>query len=202
MLASKKNIAILILAAGSSSRMGQPKQLLPWKDTTLLGNAIHNGTTSMAKAIYVVLGANAKSIRKEIMDSEIEVIENPDWQHGIGSSIAIGIKMLLKKDNDFDGILIMLADQPLIDKDYLNLMIISFYSQRERIIATAYKNRAGVPALFDKAYCNELADLKNDFGAKELIDQSKGKIFTINPNNKSVDIDTQSEYQNLIKKIK
>lgn len=169
MLASKKNIAILILAAGSSSRMGQPKQLLPWKDTTLLGNAIRNATTSTAKAIYVVLGANAKRIQKEIVDGEIEVIENPDWQHGIGSSIGIGMKMLLKKDNDFDGILIMLADQPLIDKDYLNLMITSFYSQREHIIATAYKNRAGVPALFYKAYFNELADLKNDFGAKEQI---------------------------------
>lgn len=202
MLASKKNITILILAAGSSSRMGQPKQLLPWKDTTLLGNAIRNATSSSARAIYVVLGANAKSIRKEIVASEIEVIENPDWQHGIGSSIAIGMKILLKKDNDFDGILIMLADQPLIDKDYLNLMITAFNNQPECIIATAYRNRAGVPALFDKVYFNELEDLENDFGAKELIGKNRDKIFTINPDNKSVDIDTKSEYQNLIKNIK
>lgn len=202
MVTSKKNIAILILAAGSSTRMGEPKQLLPWKDTTLLGNAIRNATSSWARTIYVVLGANTKSIRKQIVDNEIDVIENPDWKLGIGSSIAIGMKMVMKKNIEFHGILIMLADQPLIDKDYLNLMITSFYNQPERIIATAYKNRAGVPALFDKAYFNELTRLKNDFGAKELIGQNKNKIFTINPNNKSVDVDTKSEYKNLIKKVK
>ena len=202
MVASKKNIALFILAAGSSSRMGQPKQLLPWKDTTLLGNAIRNATSSWARTIYVVLGANTKNIRKEIVHNQIEVVENPDWDLGIGSSIAIGMNMLLKKDIKFDGTLIMLADQPLIDKDYLNLMITSFYNQPERIMATAYKNRAGVPALFDKAYFNELECLKNDFGAKELIAQNESEVFTINPYNKSVDVDTKSEYQNLIKKTK
>lgn len=203
MAAFHKNIGILILAAGSSTRMGHPKQLLPWKNTTLVGNAIQNALATRCEAICVVLGANAKLIHKQaIHHHEIEVIENLAWQSGMGSSIAAGMDFILKKNRDFDGILIMLADQPLIDTDYLNKMITLFYSSTHSIVATAYKNRAGVPALFDKSYFTELAQLTQDYGAKELISQNKNEVLTLDPKEKSIDIDTESEYNQLINKIK
>jgi len=197
------NIAILILAAGSSSRMGEPKQLLAWKDTTLLENAIKNALASQCKVVSVVLGANAKAIRKQISEYQIEVIENTSWKSGLGTSIATGVDTLSDKTPDIDGLLVMLADQPLIDTVYLNLMIESFVKHRKPIIATAYKSRAGVPALFDKKYFDELVQLSaDDYGAKKIINRSNSEVFIIDPKYKSIDIDTPSEYLNLINTIK
>jgi len=202
MASLKKKISVLILAAGASSRMGRPKQLLPWKKTTLLGNAIQNAIASEADTVYVVLGANIESIRDEITNHPVETVDNPNWESGLGSSIAAGVTFILKNNIEFDGILIMLADQPLMDTEYLNMMIDTFYRRPESIVATAYRNKAGVPALFDKAYNIELVNLNKDFGAKALIAQKINQVFTINPENKVVDIDTKSEYDKLIKNIK
>lgn len=192
-----ENIAIIILAAGASSRMDETKQLLPWKDTTLLGNAIRKAKDSNAKSVIVVLGAHAESIRKKIQD-EVEIVENTSWASGLGSSIACGTEFLLKSENKTNGLLIMLADQPLIDTRYLNSMMAAFSPEQE-IIATAYNNRAGVPALFSASYFGKLTKLKDDFGAKKIIDSNDSDVLVLNPGNKTADIDTKSDYENIIK---
>lgn len=192
------NIAILILAAGASSRMGRIKQLLPWEDTTLLGNTIKNAKVSNAGMIVVVLGANAESICNAITETDISSVENPAWQSGLGSSIACGTEFLLKRDNKTNGILIMLADQPLIDVDYLNTMMAAFHPEQERIIATAYKSRAGVPALFSKSYFKKLSKLDDDFGAKKIIGDKNENVLILDPGNKAIDIDTKMEYDKLV----
>jgi molybdenum cofactor cytidylyltransferase len=122
-MAAPKNIAILILAAGASSRMGRTKQLLPWQDTTLLGSAIRTARDSNAKSVAVVLGANAESIRGRVnvgrgVKTDADFVENTAWETGLGSSIACGTEFLIEKKIVYDGILIMLADQPLIDTEY------------------------------------------------------------------------------------
>lgn len=205
---SYQNIAILILAAGASSRMGRTKQLLPWNDTTLLGNAIQNAAASNAGCVVVVLGANAKLIRKRIIQknypsNKIQIIENTEWQSGLGSSIACGTKSLLKTHPHTEGILVMLADQPLIDTTYLNAMLTAFEKNGNNFegsngVATAYKNKAGVPALFPESYFEELAALHDDFGAKEIINRPKASFLVLEPGDKIRDIDTKSDYKNLI----
>jgi len=85
-----KNITILILAAGASSRMGEAKQLLPWRDTTLLGNAISTAKTSRANEVLIVLGANADTIKAEVISKNITFLENKLWNLGLGSSISCG----------------------------------------------------------------------------------------------------------------
>lgn len=196
-MASSPNIAILILAAGASSRMGRTKQLLPWKNTTLLGNAIHTAKTSRASLVTVVLGANAKSIQKEIAQNDIEIIENTVWQSGLGSSIAVGTKFLLKSHPKTNAILVMLADQPLVDADYLNTMLIAF-NENGNGVATAYKNRAGVPALFPASYFGKLITLGDDFGAQDIINDPNESFSVLEPGIKTRDIDTKSDYEDLI----
>lgn len=193
-----QNIAVLILAAGASSRMGRTKQLLPWKDTTLLGNAIRNAKASDVGCVAVVLGANAASIQKEIPKNNVEIVENAEWQYGLGSSIACGMKFLLETYPKTKAILTMLADQPLIDAGYLNTMIAAFNQNGKRIIATAYKNRAGVPALFPESYFEKLATLEDDFGARNIINGPYKKVLILDPGRKNLDIDTKSDYENLI----
>ncbi len=196
-----KNIAIVILAAGASSRMGQAKQLLPWQDTTLLGNAIRNAKASHTNSVTVVLGANAEAIRNEISESQIAIVENLGWASGLGSSIACGTNFLIRKKNKPNGILVMLADQPLIDAAYLNAMMAAFNPQQEMIIATAYQDRAGVPALFSKDYYKKLTKLDDDFGAKKIIDGDKKKVSILDLGQITVDIDTKSDYKKLNKNL-
>lgn len=194
---SSQNIAILILAAGASSRMGRTKQLLPWENTTLLGNAIRNAKASKANSVLVVLGANAASIQKQIAHRDIEMVENAEWQSGLGSSIACGTKHLLKSHPKMNAILVMLADQPLIDVPYLNAMMAAFDTSGKGV-ATAYKNKAGVPALFPEFYFANLATLRDDYGAKDIINDPGESFTVVEPGSKTRDIDTRSDYEDLI----
>ena len=201
-MVSSNNIAILILAAGASSRMGKiTKQLLPWENTTLLGKTIRTAKACTADSITLVVGAKATSIRKSVSQENIQIIENTEWKSGLGSSIACGTKFLLKTNPLINAILVVLADQPLIDSLYLNKVITTFNSEGKGV-ATAYKNKAGVPALFPKAYFEKLVTLHDDFGAKGIINDIKESFAVLQPGYKTIDIDTKSDYENLINSCK
>ncbi|MEO0528512.1 MAG: nucleotidyltransferase family protein, partial [Bacteroidota bacterium] len=125
---TEHNIAILILAAGGSTRMGNTiKQLLPWKNTTLLGHAISEAKASNALEVMVVLGAHAHRIRKEINEEEVLTAIHVDWESGLGSSLAFGMRQLWNRNTPLEGVLVMLVDQPLINSDYINRMIALFH---------------------------------------------------------------------------
>lgn len=195
---NEKNIAIVLLAAGESSRMGRAKQLLPWRNSTLLGNAIQSAKQSSGKHIYVVLGARATNIKDSHNDATIHWVVNQDWKKGIGSSIASATSHILKTGITYDGILIMLCDQPLIDTIYLNELMDTFSKTDKGIVATTYKHGNGVPAVFDKMYFLELEKLTEDFGAKDIILKSLEDMITLNPKGKEKDLDTMQEYNELL----
>lgn len=190
----KSNIAIIIMAAGASSRMGTAKQLLPWGESTLIGNAIKNATDSDAKNVFVVLGANAEAIKKCIGLEEEAIIYNKDWDSGLGSSIALASRYILNRSEKYDGILVMLADQPLIDAAYLNQMINVFYGSRNSIIATKYTHGDGVPAIFSAMHFLELQKLNTDTGAKNILRHHAQNLISIDPEGKTADVDTYEDY--------
>ena len=192
-----KNIAILVLAAGASTRMGRTKQLLPWLDTTLLGHAIQNALFSKVGDVYVLLGANAAPIERKIRMGNVAFVENPNWESGMGSSIACGMRSIASQKKKYNAILITLSDQPMMDTVHLNLMAQSFLDGKKGIVATRYGIRAGVPAIFDQAYFGVLEKLSEDFGARELIQRYKNDIFTLDAGEKTRDVDTYEEYLKL-----
>jgi molybdenum cofactor cytidylyltransferase len=192
----KPTVNILLLAAGSSSRLGQPKQLLPWKSSNLLQNAIETAKNAKPSNIALVLGANYKTILANIKPYDIEIIHNKDWQNGIGNSIAIGVRHILEDHPGTDAILIMLADQPLIDSNYIAHLISKYKPNDTHIIATHYSNnKLGVPAIFDKTYFNALANLKNDQGAKQIIKKYSDKVSSEITDLDFRDIDTLEDYE-------
>lgn len=196
----KPNIAILILAAGGSSRMGeQIKQILPWKTTTLLGHAVTQANTSIADTTYVVLGAYEEIIMAEVQLDATTTIQNANWESGLGSSIACGIDYFLSKAVLHDAVLIMLADQPLIDTNYINKMIGNWIGDPSKIITTQYKKESGVPAIFGKEYFLDLQKLDQDFGARDIIASHEGAVLALNPDGKEIDIDSWEAYQGLLK---
>lgn len=190
-------IAILILAAGESKRMNGIKQLLPWKNTTLLGNAIEQAIQSKGNAVYVVLGANANLIAPTIARYNIQSIENKNWKNGLGNSIACGIIFLKENQLRYDAILITLADQPLITAaDYNSL--IDKYSQKEaKIIASETNNAPSVPAIFDAVYFENLAQLNEDKGAKEILIAAQKEVYILRSKTNLIDLDTQRAYEEL-----
>lgn len=196
-------ISILILAAGESKRMGDRiKQLLPWKHTTLLGNAIEQAKASMANETYVVLGAYNEIIRAEAGLNASKTIQNTHWKNGLGSSIATGMDYFLEKSLSCDAVLIMLTDQPLIDTNYLNKMMGYWIRDPSKIITTHYGNRSGVPAIFGKEHYTELQKLSKDFGAKDIIASHADKILVLDSGGKEIDIDSWETYEELVNKHK
>lgn len=196
----KPKVAILLLAAGNSSRLGQPKQLLKWKSSNLLQHAIDAVKKVQLNSVILVLGANYQEIISEINTNSIHVVNNKTWQKGLGNSIAVGVNYIKKVFPETEAILISLADQPLITETYLSKMISEFNIEKKQIIATAYKNnRLGVPALFDKEYFEELMQLNNDEGAKHIIKKHQQVVRFKEASQMFSDIDTLESYKMLYK---
>ncbi|GFD94769.1 MULTISPECIES: nucleotidyltransferase family protein [Tenacibaculum] len=189
--------AILILAAGSASRMGKIKQLLPYKNTTLLEWTIEQAQKSVIKNVFCVLGANKDAIEKKLTTNAIITIYNPKHQDGLSTSIIKGIEFL--QEHNFDNALIMLADQPHVTSEYLNSLIKVSKRNPSKIITSNYQGSVGVPAVFPKEYFNKLLNLKGDKGAKNFLLQHDDNIFKVNSSLNLLDIDTPEDYQYLLK---
>lgn len=187
---------IVLLAAGASTRMGRPKQLLPWKHTTLIDSAIDEAL-KITKDVLVVLGAHFQEINAHISNKPIGIVENKSWHDGMGTSIALGVSELTRKKNYTD-ILILLTDQPLLDALFLKRIVTSFYEKNVKIAATDYEQNKGVPAIFDQSLFPELRTLNQDFGARELMKGYSNEIVGVAAQGKTADIDTKEDYTNLI----
>ena len=190
-----KYVSILILAAGASTRMTRTKQLLPWGRYTLIEHVLKNAISSEASNQYVLLGAEIDAIRTKIEDLPVHIIENKEWESGLGNSIAVGVQAILKKENP-DAIVIMLCDQPLIDTPYINFMIHKLVENIDdlKIVGTQYGSRIGVPAIFSSELFSELTALKSDKGAAQLIADNFQFAIAIDPEGKEKDMDTWQDY--------
>lgn len=183
--------SILIIAAGSSSRLGQPKQLLLYKDGNLLSHTIDACRESEIGNIHLVLGANHEAILKETDTSNCQVHINPNWQNGMGNSIAFGIKQI--KEN-IDGIIITMADQPFLKKEHLKQLI---QKQSSGIVLSKYEEGKGPPTFFSNDYFEELSNLSGDDGAKTVIKKHQSFVQSVQFPKGNIDIDTEEDLKYL-----
>ncbi|MGB3640990.1 MAG: nucleotidyltransferase family protein, partial [Rivularia sp. (in: cyanobacteria)] len=121
-----KDVGLIILAAGKASRMGKPKQLLTYQGTSLISHAVKIGLNSICKPVLVVLGAYAEQIKPEINNLAIQIVENPEWETGMSSSIRVGITAIKESNPNLDAVIIALADQPLISEVVFDRLIQSY----------------------------------------------------------------------------
>lgn len=194
MLAAIDNVHAIILAAGASSRMGSPKQLLIWQDRPLLAHALTNGQSTLADRVVVVLGANAEAIKTTIDLNGISVALNHDWAEGMAGSIRAGIQALPATAS---AVLLMLCDQPLINAAHLQNLLRAWQHAPDRIVVSQYAESFGVPAVFPAAYFAQLAGLTGDRGAKPLLMQFEETLVKVPLREAELDIDTQGDYQRL-----
>src|SRR5690606_24863296 len=169
----KPSIITIILAAGSSKRMGAIKQLLPWNNSTLTGHAIEQALNSDVTQVYVVLGAHYEQIKKKIDNYPVTIIKNENWESGMGASISVAVNYILNKNIPVDVLLIMLSYQPLVNYTHLNTLTATFKKGNcNCITAVQYGPKNGVPAIFPKAYFKHLSELYEDFGARNILNSS------------------------------
>lgn len=187
--------AILILAAGASQRLGTPKQLLHWKGTTLLEHTIKEVLTTSIGEVFVVLGAHIDDIQQQIYSYPITIIENKNWQEGMGTSIACGIQQL----QAFDQVLITLCDLPLIDQGHYQKLLQEHSQTSKGITTTVFETIIGVPAVFDRSYFKTLSKLSGDRGARALIQKEIADVQVVKADVPFTDIDTIEDYRKLIR---
>ncbi len=148
------------------------------------------------------MGAHFEIILKEIKHFPVVILHNKNWELGMGASISFGIQQILKYKENFEGVLITLVDQPLIDEEHLNNLISKFNENQDAIIATSMKDRIGVPAIFARHYFKELLLLKEDYGARQIIKKHESHIINIDGKDKTDDIDTKEQYKALLERVK
>jgi molybdenum cofactor cytidylyltransferase len=188
---------VIILAAGSSSRLGKPKQNLIFQGQTLLQRAIQNALASVSENVVVILGANAEIIQPTLIQQPVPVIYNPDWLEGMASSIRLGINELKKNLSNITSAILMLCDQPFADATIINQLIQKRSTTDKNIIASAYDGTMGSPALFDQSHFEELLQLSGNDGAKKLLFKYAEDVDTIPFLLGAIDIDTIGDYEQL-----
>lgn len=187
-------IATIILAAGGSSRLGQPKQLIQSNGESLVRRMAQQALALRAGPVVVVLGANQDRIMKELTGLAITTVVNPSWAEGMASSLRTGLRALDTESTE--AFLVVLTDQPYVTADLLQRLIDTRQSTGRGIIASRYAEPdgiLGVPALFDNHYRREFLNLTGDTGARKLIQQYASDSTSVLFPLAGIDLDTPAD---------
>src|SRR2546423_6742095 len=182
-----RSIGAVVLAAGESSRLGEAKQLLIFRGETLIRRAVRAAAEAGCDPIVVVIGKVSEEIRQELDGTGARVVENAEWQRGLGTSIRRGLTEIAAS---VDAIILLTCDQPLVDRGVIAQLIATQEKTGKPIIASSYANTRGVPALFERACFEALLALPDDSGAKKLIEERSDDVSSIAFEEGGIDIDT------------
>ena len=186
----------LVLAAGASTRLGQPKQLLPFGSTTLLGAVVARATAASAlDEVVVVIGGSAADVRQRVELGGATVVENPEFSDGCASSYRTGIAAV---DPRAEAVVVLLGDQPEVEADVIDTVVGDWRRDRARIMLTSYRGREGHPLVFARELFDTLMALRGDKAAWKIVDAHRDWVRPV-PVDRSHprDINTWSEYLTL-----
>jgi molybdenum cofactor cytidylyltransferase len=187
-------ISAIVLAAGQSKRMGQPKMILPWGDTTVIGNVIKTLMDARVKDISVVIGGHHQEVTQAILSLPVRIVYNPDFEKGeMISSIITGLKSLEKQT---EAALIVLGDQPQIEPEVVEFIVDTYHQRGEKIIVPSYRMHRGHPWLLHRSFWNEIYNLGEGKNMRDYLYRREKEIFYLNVDTSSViqDLDTPDDY--------
>jgi molybdenum cofactor cytidylyltransferase len=193
------NEAIVLLAAGSSSRMGTPKQALDVGGQTLLSHVVGCALASQIPNVIVVFGAHLAETQHLVQDLRVIPVVNPNWQLGMGSSLKLGISKAIEINPMLEGVMIMVCDQPKISVTHINEMGRIHIIKRPLAVASEYQGTIGVPVLFDRSVFSDLMKVDNQHGAQEVLRKIKSEVITLPFPGGEIDLDTPEDYQRFMK---
>ncbi len=186
----KQRITTIILAAGGSTRFGKPKQLHLYDGEPLVQRAVNAALGAGSQEVVIVLGSDAEAIAAALdQDPQIQTVVNHDWNTGLASSLKVGLSAIGEAT---DGILVMLADQLLVDASALSKLLEQFQAGH-RIVASGYADTVGVPAVFGSEYMEELRILSGDHGAGQWIRAKLRDVTIVSLEAAAADVDTPGD---------
>jgi len=190
------HIAAIILAAGESSRLGQPKQLIQFRGKTLLRRTVDAASEAGCQPILVVVRSETElvqAIRSELKNTGATIIGNPNWKGGIGTSIRAGVQDLIEIAPGVEATVLLACDQPFVDRAVIDGLITLHHETRKPIVAASYAGTLGVPALFDRSRLPDLLGLDNSAGAKSIIFSNRDQVAEFAFPEGEIDIDTAED---------
>jgi molybdenum cofactor cytidylyltransferase len=193
-------VGAVVLAAGSSSRMGSPKQTLQFRGESLLRRAALAALGAGCRPVIVVTGAHSELSRRELEGLDVREVLNTRWETGMASSIRAGVEGLVDADADADAAVLMLCDQPHVNADVISGLVAAHRATGRPVIASTYGGSFGVPALFDRALFAELTRLEGKAGAKEVIKRHSSEAHFLPFQDGEVDVDTPYDFSRLIER--
>jgi len=186
--------ALVLLAAGGSRRLGQPKQLLRLDGETLVHRAARLGLATAPAEAIVVCGANADAVWAGVADLPLRKIACSAWEAGLGESLAVGLGAL---SPDIDGALVLLCDQPALDASHLLALRDAWRGDPTRAAASEYAGVLGVPALLPRRWFAPLAEGGHDHGARDLLRANADQVHAVPAPSLADDVDTPEQASGL-----
>ena len=191
-------VGAVVLAAGASSRMGTPKQLLRFRGETLLRRAALAALGAGCRPVVVVTGAHALRTGEELRGLGVLEVVNELWETGMASSVRAGIGALLGADADASAVVLMLCDQPHVTSEIIAALVAAHRDGGRTVVASRYGESFGVPALFDRSLFPELARLEGRGGAKQLIERHAREAHFVSFPGGETDVDTPDDFARLL----
>lgn len=198
LMKSEATIGLVILAAGASKRLGEPKQLLSFQGQTLLRRVTEVGLASCCRPVVVVLGSYSQRLRSEVDALPIRIVHNPNWSMGMSTSLKVGIAAMEEEVNPLTATVLALCDQPLLDAARINLLVQTHQETQKTIVVSAYNNTWGTPALFDRMFWPELKALTGQRGAQKIALRHPNQVEAVPFEGGIYDVDTHDDYDALL----
>jgi 4-nitrophenyl phosphatase len=192
-----KNIAVIVLAAGGSSRFGRPKQLLDWDSVPLLAHASDVALDAGLGPVIVVLGCRAQATKAALGTRSVRVVMNWRWEEGLSTSVQAGLAAL---PPEIDAAILMQCDQPLLTANLLQALATRFAETGAAIVYPTCAGQRGTPTLFSRSLFPELAAVNGDVGGRAVIArQPNTATVEVAEADMLADIDTPADYERLLK---
>jgi molybdenum cofactor cytidylyltransferase len=189
-------VGAVVLAAGGSTRFRKPKQLAIFRGETFVRRIVAAANEAGCAPIVVVVGRDAAQITSELDGLPVSIAVHRNWSNGLGSSIAVGLKHALGIAANLDAAILLTCDQPFVNAAALR-QLIQHLENRKTIVASAYAETLGIPALFDRSCFADLLQLRGDSGAKRIILARRHDVTPFNFPAAAIDIDTAADYKKL-----
>ncbi|MDB5312399.1 MAG: 4-diphosphocytidyl-2C-methyl-D-erythritol synthase [Gemmataceae bacterium] len=187
-------VAVVVLAAGGSSRMGRPKQLLPFCGRSLLRHSTRVALDAACGPVFVVLGARADQFVQEISGLPVTVVVNPDWERGPGTSVRAGVEAV-EADPGTWALVVTVCDQPLVSGLDIRRLIEAGQGTGRPMAAAEYSGSIGVPAFFARSCFSDLRGLEPAACAKRLLARRPDEVAVVTLPTAAIDLDTPDDYK-------
>lgn len=188
----------ILLAAGNSSRLGTPKQLIRFNDDYLINHILDGIEASVCEKAIIVLGSGANEMGNIVKSTKSVIVINSDWEKGMGSSIKAGLEYAIKNSPGLASVLILVCDQYKLNSETINNLLQNSKEHPGKIIASSYTGTIGIPALFPSTFFELIKQIPDNKGCKEIIHSNMNDVIAVAFPGGELDIDEEGDIPNTI----